>query len=115
MLIILRILLFVVLWLFVECTISLLATCDAPSPPYATKCTAFSGPLSSAIYFGFPRLVIFLKDYEHELIAGFTIVLAGSTILLWIATHRLWKVTRITAQRRRGADPGDFNEATAVA
>src|SRR6266702_6255497 len=99
MLIILRILLFVVLWLFVECTISLLATCDAPSPPYATKCTAFSGPMSSAIYFGFPRLVIFLKEYEHELIAGFTIVLASSTILLWIATHRLWH------RRARGGWP----------
>ena len=39
------------------------------SAQYATKCTAFSGPMSSAIYFGFPRLVIFLKEYEHELVA----------------------------------------------
>ena len=39
-----------------------------------------------------------MKEYEHELIAGFTIVLALSTIMLWLSTRALWSVTKITAE-----------------
>jgi hypothetical protein len=38
----------------------------------------------------------FFEDHEGAITAFFTIVLAGSTILLWLATKRLWETTRDT-------------------
>jgi hypothetical protein len=91
-----RILLFIGLWLAFECAISWAATCQ---PKYESAaryggsqndCTFFSGPLVTLARFGGVSLAKFLHAYEHELVAGFTIVLAFSTILLWWSTRNLW-------------------------
>jgi hypothetical protein len=98
-----RILIFVALWLVFEASISWLATCQ----PYYEQtanyssgenhCTLFVGPLSTIVYAAFARVRFFLREYEHELIAGFTIVLAFSTVFLWLSTRHLWQATKDAA------------------
>jgi hypothetical protein len=61
---------------------------------YPEHCSAFNGPLWAIVVFGLLKTDIFLKAYEHELVAGFTVVLAVSTIGLWLSTRHLWGVTK---------------------
>ena len=88
MLIARRILIFAALWLAFECVISWLATCE-PREAAANygagqyHCTLFSGPVVSIARFGVVGLSNFLHTYEHQLVAGFTIVLAAFTGTLW--------------------------------
>src|SRR5262249_18190520 len=76
-------------------------TADYGSEKY--HCTLLGGPIVSLLRFGFDWLFGFLKEYEHELIAGFTIVLALSTIGLWLSTRSLWWVTRSAATAAQDA------------
>jgi hypothetical protein len=101
----------VAIWLVFECIVSWLATCqpldDSTTSDhyYPERCTAFSGPVFSILNFCLARTGLFLKGYEHELIAGFTIVLAISTIGLWVSTIKLWKAgeKQIKASRSTAA------------
>lgn len=86
--------------LFFDFSLSLVASC--PIYHVATEhggeqnyCSVFDGLIFGV---GLHRLVLFLQTYEHELIAGFTIVLAFSTVFLWLSTRRLWKVTNDTLE-----------------
>jgi hypothetical protein len=94
-----RVLVFASLWLLFEGTISWLATCEQPHHGTATyssyqdHCTLFSGPVVTISRFSLIQLTHFLHTYEHELIAGFTIVLAFSTIGLWLSTAQLQRST----------------------
>jgi hypothetical protein len=92
---------FVAMLLTFDVAYSLLSTCQQPIYPSAAEqgghqnyCTPFGGILFS---FGILPLVHFLHTYEHELVAGFTIVLAFSTVALWLSTNKLWEATRDTA------------------
>jgi hypothetical protein len=75
---------------------SLLSTCQKVYPAAAQQggpenhCTAFGGVIPWVIGIAFSPLHIFLETYEHALVAGFTIVLAFSTIGLWWSTYQLW-------------------------
>jgi len=86
-------------WLLFECAISWFATCQPEHQGGAhhagakDHCTLFSGPIITVGRFGVSQVAGFLHVYEHELVAGFTIVLAFSTIGLWLATKHLWEVT----------------------
>jgi hypothetical protein len=80
---------------------SLLSTCQQPIYQSAAAnshdqghCTAFGG-----LFFSLGILPIrhFLHTYEHELVAGFTVVLAFSTVALWLSTNKLWEATKDTA------------------
>ena len=98
-----RILLAVALWMLFECTASWLATCEPGqrAADYSSEknyCTAFNGPVASLAYFGGTKLFGLLHTYEKELIAGFTIILAFSTVALWRSTNRLWAVTKIASE-----------------
>src|ERR1700758_3177904 len=100
---------FLVLWLIFESAISWLATCQ-PINEQGTEhggekyhYTLFGGPVISFTRFVLNWLFISLKQYEHELIAGFTIVLAVSTIGLWLSTRSLWRVTRSAAKAAQDA------------
>jgi hypothetical protein len=82
--------------LFIDCWFSLVTSCypideAATNSAYSQyHCTAFDGPV-------FILLRWFLKllhDYENKFVAGFTIVLAFSTIGLWFSTRHLWIVTK---------------------
>jgi len=101
-----RILILVGLWIIFECVISWVATCQPyyeQSPQYDGEkdhCTLFSGPIVSITRFGVTTLWRFLHANEHELIAGFTIVLAISTVLLWRSTYQLWQATKDAAERQ---------------
>jgi hypothetical protein len=100
-----RAVLFLGAWIFFESAISWLATCQ----PYESEtyygseknhCTLLHGPFLTLSLF-VARAPIFLRTYEHELIAGFTIVLAVSTIGLWFSTRKLWQAgdTQIRTSR----------------
>ena len=92
-----RVLVFVLIWLVFECTISWLAFCH---PNYEQSAyyqihheyCAFKGPLLGAISWGWGRMVVILHERDKEIVAAFTIILAFSTIGLWLATNRLWKL-----------------------
>src|SRR4051794_2471417 len=94
-----RVLIFAALWLAFECMISWLATC-LPEHHRTTNyvgekdhCTLFGGPVIGISRSAIVQVARFLHTYEHELVAGFTIVLAFSTIGLWLATKHLWEIT----------------------
>jgi hypothetical protein len=92
------------LWLIFECEISWMATCEAVNDntaanyDYIKHCTAFGGPVVSILYFILVQTGLFLKSYEHELIAGFTVILAISTIGLWLSTKHLWTTTKAAVE-----------------
>jgi hypothetical protein len=89
-------LLLAALWILFECSMSYFATCNSDHD--SNYCSLFRGPvIATSIYF-WMQLVDFLREHEHELVAAFTIILALSTIGLWLSTQKLWKVTRITAE-----------------
>lgn len=120
MLILGRVLACVALWLIFESAISWFATCQ-PIYQGATdhggnenNCTLFSGPVISIVYFGGVQLFRFLHAYEHELVAGFTIVLAFSTIGLWLATDRLYKAgeRQLNLIRKNAAEQARTNAAS---
>jgi hypothetical protein len=104
MLIARRIAALLAIWIAFECTISLFATCQpidqrtGANHNHKEQCTAFSGPVISISRFVVREAGHFLKEYEKELIAGFTIVLAFSTIALWLATYGLQRTTRDLAE-----------------
>jgi hypothetical protein len=111
MLILGRVLVFVALWLIFESAVSWFATCQpiyqgaANHGSNEDNCTFFSGPVASIVYFSGTQLFRSLHIYEHELIAGFTIILAFSTIGLWLATYRLYQAgeRQIRTSRQIGA------------
>lgn len=88
------------IWIVFECTVSWFATCQQINygQPYdrshENNCTITAGPLISITRFTIVSSADFLKKREHELVAGFTIVLAISTIGLWLSTRHLWFVTK---------------------
>jgi hypothetical protein len=96
------VLLFVAGWLVFEFLISWLATCQEINygQSYGGRekinCTFFAGPLALIAV----SIWKFLGANEHELIAGFTIVLGLSTIGLWLSTRDLWDATRRGAQQQ---------------
>jgi hypothetical protein len=128
MLVLRRTLILAILWLFFECTISWLATCNpinqqsATNDNYQKHCTLLNGPVVSVLRFVARSMDLFLKEYEKEIIAGFTIVLACSTIGLWLATYRLQKTTRDLAKSgedqiavaRKGADAALLNAEAVI-
>jgi hypothetical protein len=100
-----RVAVLIVAWFVFESVFSWLATCQ----PYQSKpdyggeenhCTLFGGPFILLTRFGLRGAWHFLGANEHELVAGFTIVLAVSTIGLWLATLWLWRETQAAAERQ---------------
>src|SRR6185437_10531726 len=93
----LPLLFFVAMFLVFDLAYSLLSTCQPihsaqpGNSDYQNYCTLFGGIFVTFILI---PIAYFLKIYEHELIAGFTIVLALSTIGLWLSTRHLWEVTK---------------------
>jgi hypothetical protein len=91
------ILFFAAMLLVFDESYSLLSTCQPINISTANygsdenHCTAFGGIILGS---GLTYVVHFLHNYEQELIAGFTIVLAVSTIGLWLSTKHLWETTR---------------------
>jgi len=90
---------FVAMLLIFDLAYSLLSTCQEVYPAatkrsiYQNGCTAFGGVVPLVVGIALSPLVNFLETYEHSLIAGFTIVLAFSTIGLWWSTSKLWNST----------------------
>jgi hypothetical protein len=81
---------------------SLLSTCQPIGKGAANHggpenyCTPLGGLIIGSLGHVLHWVWHFLGTNEHELISGFTIVLAGSTIALWLSTRKLWKVTSDT-------------------
>jgi hypothetical protein len=75
-----------------DCLISWLTTCN-PKYHDTSHCTLFGGPLLSFLASSIVVSWTFLGANEHQLVAGFTIVLAISTVLLWLSTRSLWIAT----------------------
>lgn len=80
------------LWIIFESAISWAAFCHpdnyqaASNQTYEEYC-AFRGPLISGIGWVWRDLVLILHNRDKEIVAAFTIVLALSTIFLWISTR----------------------------
>jgi hypothetical protein len=85
-----QIVLCLVLVAIVDVWISLVATCQSD------QCGAFSGPLSVIAV----DLFRFIEEHDKGIVAFFTIVLAVSTIGLWLSTGALWSATRDAAKRQ---------------
>jgi hypothetical protein len=83
---------------------SLLSTCQpadqgaAQQSSYKNNCTAFGGIIPWIAGVALHPLLRFLETYEHPLVAGFTIVLGISTILLWLVTKQAADAARIAAE-----------------
>ena len=79
--------------LILDGTISSLVTCHPPpNGPSASQnsnenCTVFNGPLISLIR----NIGTFFETHDKGIIAAFTVILAVSTIGLWLATIGLYK------------------------
>jgi hypothetical protein len=92
------------IWFAFEWSMSWFATCQPNDyatgyqHSYPEHCTALSGPLSSLIRSLFFWTDVFLKSREQEIVALFTVVLAVSTIGLWIVTNRAAKAAQIAAE-----------------
>jgi len=75
---------------------SLISTCpiyqgQAADSGNQNYCSLSNGFIFFALKASFLYIAKFLHAYEHELVAGFTIVLAISTIGLWVSTRALWR------------------------
>jgi hypothetical protein len=87
----------------IDGSLSSLLTCHPVSPKTGSGanqqqteeyCTAFSGPLLSALR-GVAEVT---HKYEGLITAAFTVVLAVFTGRLWYSTEKLWNVTKIAAE-----------------
>jgi hypothetical protein len=95
------------LLLVLDGTISSLETCHPPpngpgsSQNGEENCTVLQGPLASFIV-GFAN---FFETHDKGIVAAFTVILAVSTILLWLATLNLYGVGKdqITTSRKVAA------------
>lgn len=65
---------------------------------YQKHCTAFNGPVIRVTRYILILTDSFLVSYEHELIAGFTIALGFSTVLLWMVTRKAASAAQIAAE-----------------
>jgi hypothetical protein len=95
---------FVGMLLVFDLAFSLLSTCQkigqgaAAQSGYQNNCTPFGGVVPWIVGVTFHPVNIFLETYEHSLIAGFTIVLGISTVLLWTVTKTAADAARIAAE-----------------
>ena len=86
--------------MMMDAVISSLLTCHPPinggggSQNSNENCTILQGPLLSLIIF----IGNFVGDHDKGIVAAFTVILAISTIGLWVSTNHLWSVTRIAAE-----------------
>jgi hypothetical protein len=80
--------------------ISLFLTCKEASDQSGAyqdakeQCGVFNGPLS----FVFLKFVHFFETHDKGIVAAFTVVLASSTILLWLSTRGLLQATQAQAK-----------------
>lgn len=83
--------------LIFDIAFSILSTCQsigmivAKHSSYGNHCTVLGGIIPWILGAILHHIHWFLEQYEHSLIAGFTIVLGISTIGLWVSTRNLWE------------------------
>jgi hypothetical protein len=100
---------FVAMLLVFDVAYSLLSTCQKvyPAAPQhggpENHCTAFGGVIPWVGGIILHPLHHFLEAYEHALIAGFTIVLAFATGMLWWSTSKLWQAGKEQLEFTRNA------------
>jgi hypothetical protein len=99
----LAIILSIALLLILDGTISWLASCH-PLSHYAggsqnsdEKCSVFQGPLISLII----GITSFFETHDKGIVAAFTVILAVSTIGLWISTRNLYKAGEVQIHTSR--------------
>jgi hypothetical protein len=93
------ILILAAIWIGFEYAISWAAFCHpdyeqaASNQAYPEYC-AFRGPLLSVVSWASGRAITVLHNRDKEIVAAFTVILALSTIFLWIATRDAARAAR---------------------